>query len=161
MIRASDRAPLGTRFALLSGREPLAYFRSVDGLNAELRQGIELPRIADSAALARTALDPLPRTLEPGARWEAPRVASGMTLVLRVGYIVTSDLQDWLEACRDGQYDRRDLAIILNDNAANEVRRWNLKGCWPKQWTLAGVDAKLQSTVFEVLTLVVEDMQIA
>ncbi|HAS40693.1 MAG TPA: hypothetical protein DCS93_09455 [Microscillaceae bacterium] len=42
------------------------------------------------------------------------------------GYIVTSDLQDWWRACRDGQYDRRDISIILNDNAANEIRRWNL-----------------------------------
>jgi len=41
-------------------------------------------------------------------------------------YIVTSDLQDWWRACRDGQYDRRDISIILNDNAANEIRRWNL-----------------------------------
>ena len=35
------------------------------------------------------------------------------------GYIVTQDLQDWWRACRDGQYDRRDISIILNDNAAN------------------------------------------
>ncbi|OJJ16115.1 hypothetical protein BKI52_35705 [marine bacterium AO1-C] len=34
--------------------------------------------------------------------------------------IVTSDLQDWWRACRDEQYDRRDISIILNDNAANE-----------------------------------------
>lgn len=40
-------------------------------------------------------------------------------------YIVTSDLQDWWRACSDSQYDRRDISIILNDNAANEIRRWN------------------------------------
>ena len=88
-------------------------------------------------------------------------MSSGATLVLEVGYIVTSDLLDWLEACRDGQYDRRDLAIILNDNAGNEVRRWNLVGCWPKQWKLAGVHASSKAIVFQSLTLVVEDLQIA
>ena len=31
------------------------------------------------------------------------------------GYIVTADLQDWRQACRDGKYDRRDVSMTMND----------------------------------------------
>lgn len=33
-------------------------------------------------------------------------------------------LQTAVKAGGQGIYDRRDISIILNDNAANEVRRW-------------------------------------
>ena len=77
-------------------------------------------------------------------------------VTLKKGYIVTSDLQDWWRACRDGQYDRRDISIILNDNAGNEIRRWNLYGCWPKQWKISGFDGKGTDAATEEIVFVVE-----
>ena len=118
------------------------YFKGVDGLNAE----IEVIEFQDG--------DDLFLRKRPG------RSKFG-DITLKKGYVVTNDLQDWWDACRRGIYDRRDISIILNDNAAQEVRRWNLFGCWPKQWKVNGFDGKANDVVTEEITFVVEDMQIA
>jgi phage tail-like protein len=118
------------------------FFKGVDGLNAE----IEVIEFQDG--------DDLFLRKRPG------RAKFG-DVTLKKGYIVTADLQDWWRACRDGQYDRRDISIILNDNAANEIRRWNLYGCWPKEWKISGFDGKGADAATEEIVFVVEDMQIA
>lgn len=40
------------------------------------------------------------------------------------GYIVTSDLQDWWRISQNKANMPPNTAIILNDNASNEIRRW-------------------------------------
>ncbi|OJJ16116.1 hypothetical protein BKI52_35710 [marine bacterium AO1-C] len=46
----------------------------------------------------------------------------GGTITIKPHNLVSQDLQDWWRACRDGQYDlSRDISIILNDNAGNEI----------------------------------------
>jgi phage tail-like protein len=118
------------------------YFKGVDGLSSE----IEVIEFQDG--------DDLFLRKRPG------RAKFG-DVTLKKGYIVTSDLQDWWRACRDGQYDRRDISIVLNDNAGNEIRRWNLYGCWPKAWKINSLDGKGNDPVTEEITFVVEDAQIA
>jgi len=118
------------------------YFKGVDGINSE----IEVIEFQDG--------DDLFLRKRPG------RAKFG-DVTLKKGYIVTADLQDWWRACRDGQYDRRDISIVLNDNAGNEIRRWNLYGCWPKQWKINSLDGKGNDPVTEEITFVVEDLQIA
>ncbi len=118
------------------------YFKSVSGLTAEL----EVVEFQDG--------DDLFLRKRPG------RAKFG-NVTLTKGYIVTSDLQDWWRAARDGQYDRRDVSIILNDNAGNEIRRWNLYGCWPCRWETSPLVGSRDAVLDESITLVVEDLQIA
>lgn len=118
------------------------YFKGVDGINSE----IEVIEYQDG--------DDLFLRKRPG------RAKFG-DVTLKKGYIVTDDLQNWWRACRDGQYDRRDISIVLNDNSGNEIRRWNLYGCWPKQWKINSLDGKGNDPVTEEITFVVEDLQIA
>ena len=118
------------------------YFKSVSGLSAEL----EVIEFQDG--------DDLFLRKRPG------RARFG-DVTLTKGYIVTSDLQDWWRAARDGQYDRRDVSIVLNDNAGNEIRRWNLYGCWPRRWQTNAMEGNRDVLLEESVTLVVEDMQIA
>jgi phage tail-like protein len=82
-------------------------------------------------------------------------------VTLKKGYIVTDDLQRWWQAASEGQYDRRDISVILRDNVGNEVRRWNLHGCWPRRWRTGPLDGQTDAVVFEELTFVVERMEIA
>ena len=63
-------------------------------------------------------------------------------VTLTKGYIVTDGLQRWRQAASEGQYERRDISIILRDNAGNEVRRWNLRGCWPRRWRTGALDGQ-------------------
>lgn len=117
-------------------------FKSVSGLNAEL----EVLEFQDG--------DDLHLRKRPG------RAHFG-DVTLTKGYIVTKDLQDWWRQARDGQYDRRDVSIILNDNAGNEIRRWNLYGCWPSKWETGPLVGNSNVLLEESITLVVEDMLIA
>ena len=118
------------------------YFKGVDGINAE----IEVIEFQDG--------DDLTLRKRPG------RSKFG-DVTLKKGYIVTPDLQEWWKNARAGQYDRRDISIILHDNAGNEVRRWNLYGCWPKAWKINAMDGKGNDVVTEEITFVVEEMEIA
>jgi len=118
------------------------YFKSVSGLVAEL-QVVEF-QDGDDLFLRK----------RPG------RAKFG-DVTLSKGYIVTDDLQAWWRAARDGQYDRRDVSIILNDHAGNEVRRWNLYGCWPRRWETSPLEGNRDAVLEESITIVVEDMQIA
>lgn len=118
------------------------FFKGVDGINAEL----EVIEFQDG--------DDLFLRKRPG------RAKFG-DVTLKKGYIVTPDLQTWWRDCRDGKYDRRDIAIHLGDNTNKTVRSWNLFGCWPKQWKVNGFDGKGNDVVTEEITFVVEDMMIA
>ena len=82
-------------------------------------------------------------------------------VTLKKGYIVTDALQKWWRDCRDGVYDRRDIAVHLNDNKGDPIRTWNLYGCWPKAWKINDLDGKGNDTVTEEITFVVEDLVIA
>jgi phage tail-like protein len=118
------------------------YFKGVDGISAE----IEVIEFQDG--------DDLTLRKRPG------RSKFG-DVTLKKGYIVTPELQDWWTNARNGQYDRRDISIILNDNAGNEIRRWNLYGCWPKAWKVNAFDGKGNDIVTEEITFVVEELEIA
>ncbi|OIP28986.1 MAG: hypothetical protein AUK47_28580 [Deltaproteobacteria bacterium CG2_30_63_29] len=118
------------------------YFKGVDGINCE----IEVIEFQDG--------DDLTLRKRPG------RSKFG-DVTLKKGYIVTAELQEWWKAARDGQYDRRDISICLHDNAGNEIRRWNLYGCWPKQWKVNAFDGKGNDVVTEEITFVVEEAEIA
>ena len=118
------------------------YFKGVSGLSAE----IDVVEFQDG--------DDLFIRKRPG-------VARFGDVTLEKGYIVTSDLQNWWRAARDGQYDRRDISIILRDNAGGEIRRWNLYGCWPRKWETDRLEGGFSEAFAESVTFVVEDMQMA
>lgn len=118
------------------------YFKRVSGLSAE----IEVVEFQDG--------DDLFIRKRPG-------VARFGDVTLEKGYIVTADLLDWWRAARDGQYDRKDISIHLNDNAGDPVRTWNLFGCWPRKWETGPLEGGVSEALVESVTFVVEDMQMA
>jgi phage tail-like protein len=120
----------------------VAYFKGVEGLNCEL----EVIEFQDGEDLVLR---------------KRPGRAKFGDVTLKKGYIVTTELQDWWKKARAGEYDRRDISIVLNDNKGEEARRWNLYGAWPKQWKVGALDGKGNDVVTEEITFVVEDMDIA
>ena len=141
--RRSELDPIGAyNFKVEISGVNAGFFKSVSGLSAEL----EVLEFQDG--------DDLVLRKRPG------RARFG-NVTLTKGYTVTADLQNWWRAARDGQYQRRDVSIILDDNAGNEVRRWNLFGCWPCRWETSPLAGSSDQLLEESITLVVEDMQIA
>ena len=74
--------------------------------------------------------------------------------------MATNALMEWWEATRAGQYDRRSVSIVLLDNAANEVTRWNLFECWPRRWELSTLQGGSAMALFESITIVTERIQV-
>jgi phage tail-like protein len=141
--RRTELDPVGAyNFSVEVSGVDAGYFQAVSGLGAE----IEVIEFQDGADLILRK--------RPGrVRFD--------DVTLKKGYIVTADLQRWWQAASEGQYERRDISIILRDNAGNEVRRWNLFGCWPRRWRIGPLDGQSDAVLFEELTFVVEQLQIA
>jgi phage tail-like protein len=120
----------------------LAYFKGVDGINSEI-EIIEFPDGDDLFLRKR------------------PRRSTPHTVTLKRVIFESDALTAWWLALQIPHVnDRRDLSIILNDNAGNEIRRWNLFGCVLSTWS-EGNTHPIDPNMLWALTLTVDDLQIA
>lgn len=90
-----------------------------------------------------------------------PGLARFRDVRLEKGYVASTDLIDWWELARRGDYTRKNMSIILNDNAGDEILRWNLFECWPKSWELGPLEGGADEVLFESVTVVVEWIEMA
>jgi phage tail-like protein len=120
----------------------LAYFKGVDGINSEI-EIIEFPD-GDDLSL-RKRRKPSTVTRKPS------------TVTLKRVIFESDTLTAWWRALQiPGSDDRRDLSMILNDNAGNEIRRWNLYDCVLTAWT-----EDHEPSYAREITLAVGDLQSA
>ena len=81
-------------------------------------------------------------------------------IILKKGYVANSMLSDWIQEAAQGEADRRTVSIVLIDTAApdgaNEIKRWNLFGCWPKQWKMVPTDGEGNDVLTEEVVIVIE-----
>jgi phage tail-like protein len=81
-------------------------------------------------------------------------------ITLKKGYIITTILQDWLDQARvgdgRGQYARKNMSIVLRDNAGTDIKRWNLFECFPKSWKMGSFDGKGNDVLTEEIVVVTE-----
>ena len=137
--------PIGNyNFRVEIGGVDAGHFQSVDGLSIE-NEVIEY----------QNGDDPLLRK-RPG------RVKYG-DVTLKKGYVASTVLNDWIEAARlgNGQYDRKDMSIILCDNtnpedSGSEIKRWNCFECFPKSWKVSSMDGKGNDVLVEELVFTME-----
>lgn len=117
------------------------YFTSVDGLNFE-QEVIEFQDGDDMLLRKR-----------PG------RVKFG-DITLKKGYMANTMVHDWLDQARvgdgRGQYQRKNISIVLHDNANEEIKRWNCYECFPKSWKMSSLDGKGNDVLTEELVFVLE-----
>ncbi len=55
-------------------------------------------------------------------------------LILKHGLTDRNELWEWYQQVLQGIIDRRNLSIILLDNAGDERRRWNFLKAYPMRW---------------------------
>lgn len=55
-------------------------------------------------------------------------------IVLTRGYTNSVELWDWTKAVLDGKIERRSGSVILLDDAAGEITRYNFFEAWPCRW---------------------------
>ncbi|HYE99139.1 MAG TPA: phage tail protein [Planctomycetota bacterium] len=83
-------------------------------------------------------------------------------VVLRYGLTSSRTLWQWFQTGLRGAVQRKNVSIILLDNAGErEVMRWNLQGAWIKEWKAAALDAQGRELAVESLTLCYETLELA
>lgn len=81
-------------------------------------------------------------------------------IVLRYGLTSSTDLWQWFLSAVKGKVERRNVSIVLLDNdGATEVMRWNLVNAWVREWRGAMLDALSKEAAIESVTLVYETLE--
>jgi phage tail-like protein len=81
-------------------------------------------------------------------------------ITLRYGLTQSQQLWDWFLGGVKGEVARKNVSIVLVDNdGATEVMRWNLVDCWPTEWRGALLNAMSREVAIESITLVFESLE--
>ena len=108
----------GFNFEVQIDKTPVAAFREAGGLSfttepVEYREGTDGPLHARKLTGLRKFGD----------------------VTLKRGFTQNHDLWNWYKNILNGVEDRRDGAIVLQDELHNPVLRWEFKNAWIKKWT--------------------------
>jgi phage tail-like protein len=136
---------------------PYANFNFVVELGGEEVGGfseVDLPEATIEAIEYREGGD-----VTSGVR-KLPGRVSYPNVVLRRGLTGRTDLWNWFKATRDGTLQRRDVAIVLFDEARKPVQRWLLRDAWPTRYAFSGLDGRGNEVVIETLELAHEGFEI-
>jgi phage tail-like protein len=120
-----------------------AGFTSVSGLAAEA-EVIEYREGADRLTSTR----------------KIPGLKKYTNVTLKRGFTTSRDLWDWWTTVRDGEAQRRTVAITLLDDAREPVARWILREAYPTKWELSELDASTNELVIESIELAHEGLEL-
>ena len=78
-------------------------------------------------------------------------------IVLERGYTATDDLWQWRKNIEDGKIDRRSgSVIVLDQDGATEVARYNFFEAWPCKWNVPDMNADSSAMAIEKIELATE-----
>ncbi len=80
-----------------------------------------------------------------------PGLKKFSNITLKRGFTDNTELWEWRLKVMDGDVERKNVSIVLLDEAKTEKLRWNLKDAWPSKWT--GPDLKASSSDIAIETL--------
>ena len=75
------------------------------------------------------------------------------------GFNNSSELYDWRKAVTDGRIERKAGSIIILDDTAQEIMRYNFFEAWPCDWQLSTMDAGENQALVEEIELVIEKIE--
>jgi phage tail-like protein len=134
----------GFNFKLELGTDAVAGFRECSGLSftndpVEYREGTDPPRhVRLLTGLAKKA-----------------------RISLKRGMTQNKDLFTWYKTVLDGAVERRDGAIVLQDEQHNPVMRWNFENGWICKWEGPMMNATSNDVALESIEICVEDVLLA
>jgi phage tail-like protein len=131
----------GYNFRLELGTSAIAGFRECSGLTAntdpvEYREGTDV------------ALHPRKLT---GLRHHA-------NVLLKRGFTDNKDLYKWYKTVLDGAPERRDGAVVLQDEQHQDVLRWNFENGWICKWEGPMLNATSNDVAIESIEICVEQV---
>jgi len=87
------------------------------------------------------------------------RVSYG-NAVLKRGITADLSLYQWFRAVSQGDFQPRNVMIVLLDAQRQDVRRWLARDAWPVKYEGPALNAKNNEVAIELLELAVEDIEI-
>jgi phage tail-like protein len=93
-----------------------------------------------------------------------PRKLTGLrkfgNITFKRGYTDNKDLYDWYLTGLNGAVERRNGAIILEDEDRNAVLRWNFSAGWVTKYEASGLNATSNEVLIETVEIAVERVEL-
>ena len=88
------------------------------------------------------------------------RVLSGVTtfgpLLLKWGATASLDIYQWFKAGIDGAVIRKNISIIVINEAGDDEARWNITNAWPSKYIAPPLNAAANEIAIETLEITFE-----
>jgi phage tail-like protein len=81
-------------------------------------------------------------------------------IALKRGFTDNTELWDWYKKVLNGVPDRRDGAIVLQDEEHQEVLRWNFENGWICKWEGPSMNATSNDVAIESIEICVERVEL-
>ena len=81
-------------------------------------------------------------------------------VVLNRGITADLSLYQWFRAVSQGDFQPRNVMIVLLDAQRQDVRRWLARDAWPVKYDGAALNAQNNEVAIETLELAVEEIEI-
>ncbi|MGV0025327.1 phage tail protein [Phormidesmis priestleyi] len=79
-------------------------------------------------------------------------------ITLKRGLTDSDKLWKWRQSVVDGKADRKNVSIVLLNEAREEKWRWNVRNAWPSKWTGPTLNATSNDVAIETLEIIHEEM---
>jgi phage tail-like protein len=97
--------------------------------------------------------------------WLSVRKLPGLTkntnITLKRGITKNKDLWNWYRNIQNGVEDRRNGAIVLQDEQHNDVLRWQFQNGWITKWEGASMNATSNDVSIETIEIVHERLELS
>jgi phage tail-like protein len=87
-----------------------------------------------------------------------PGLIKYSNISLKRGITDDAELWEWRKTVMDGQVERKNMSIVLMNDAREEKLRWNLKNCWPTKWEGPSLNATSSDVAVETLEIAHEGL---
>jgi phage tail-like protein len=95
----------------------------------------------------------------PGPR-KLPGEAHFSNIVLKRGMTSDLSLWEWMQKTLDGKVERKNVSIVLLNDAGEEVLRFNLRDAWPVRWSGPALNGGASDVAIESLEVAHEGLSI-
>ena len=91
----------------------------------------------------------------------SPGLRKFANITLKRGYTTNQDLWNWYKNILNGVTDRRNGAIVLQDEQHNDVLRWNFENGWICKWEGPAMNATSNDVAIESIEICHERIELA
>ena len=89
-----------------------------------------------------------------------PGLSKTSNVTMKRGITVNEDLWNWYKNLLNGVPDRRNGAIVLQDEQHNDVMRWNFENGWICKWEGPELNANGNDVAIETIELTHEGLEV-